>query len=80
MRVPFTGKFLLMLRAVKRALKIDKENGELHANVVDFALTCKWFCQTVTCRSLDVLNESIVIILGFCCLQVQILLVCENTN
>lgn len=41
LRVSFTGKFLLMLRAVKRALNIDRENGELHANVVDFVLTCK---------------------------------------
>ena len=39
-----------MLQAVKRAVSVDRENGQLHANIVDFVLLCKSFPQPMLGR------------------------------
>ena len=40
----FPGKFLLMLQSIKRAQRVDQENGELHLSIVKFMSAGELVC------------------------------------
>lgn len=60
-----SGKYLLMLQSIKRALRVDPENGELHLNIIKFESEGRYSIDTTLTLGLsfvfnDLLNSIVV--------------------